>query len=63
MPPTLFCGFFGAIAFHGIYCYSDWYKILVLRQTPDVIAEKSLATEEVISVLDFSGLERKAGGD
>ena len=28
----LFYGFFGGIVFQGIYCYTDWYKILVPRQ-------------------------------
>jgi len=63
LPPALFYGFFGAIAFHGIYCYSDWYKVLIPRQVPDLIAEKNLVTEEVPSVLSFSGLERKSERD
>ena len=63
LPSDLFYGFFGAIVFHGIYCYSDWYKVLISRQVPDLIAEKNLVTEEVTSTLSFSGLERKTERD
>ena len=31
LPSNLVYGFFGAIVFHGIYSYSDWYKILIPR--------------------------------
>jgi len=31
LPSDLFYGFFGAIVFHGIYFYGDWYKILIPR--------------------------------
>ena len=30
-PPDLFYGFFGAIVFHGIFCYSDWHRIISLK--------------------------------
>ena len=29
LPPDLFYGFFGGLVFQGIYCYRDWYKILL----------------------------------
>jgi len=31
LPSDLFYPFFGGIVFHGIYSYSDWYKILIPR--------------------------------
>ena len=39
----LFYGFFGGIVFHGIYCYRDWYKILVLRRVQSLVVAKNLA--------------------
>jgi len=42
LPSDLFYGFFGGIVFHGIYCYGDWYKILVLRRAQSIVA-KNLA--------------------
>lgn len=38
LPPSLFYGFFGAIVFQGIYCYSDWYKILIPRRVQSLVA-------------------------
>jgi len=32
LPPDLFYGFFGGLAFQGIYCYRDWHKILISRR-------------------------------
>jgi hypothetical protein len=31
LPPDLFYGFFGGLVFQGIYCYRDWYKIIIPR--------------------------------
>jgi len=45
LPSDLFYGFFGAIVFHGIYCYSDWYKVLIYRQAQTIVAQ-NLAMKE-----------------
>lgn len=42
----LYYGFFGGIVFHGIYCYRDWYKILVLRRVQSLVVAKNLVIEE-----------------
>jgi len=41
--PDLFYGFLGGIAFHGIYYYRDWHKILVLRRVQSLVVAKNLA--------------------
>ena len=43
LPSDLFYGFFGAIVFHGIYCYSDWHRVLILRQVQSLVVAKNLA--------------------
>ena len=30
-PPVTY-GLLGGLAFHGIYCYADWYKIVITQQ-------------------------------
>ncbi len=47
LPSDLFYGFFGAIVFHGIYCYSDWYKVLIPRQIQSLVVAKNLAIGKV----------------
>jgi len=42
----LYYGFFGGIVFHGIYCYRDWYKILVLRRVQSLVVAKNLVIGE-----------------
>jgi len=32
LSPEIFYGFLGGLVFQGIYCYSDWYKIVRHRQ-------------------------------
>ena len=54
LPPDLFYGFFGGIVFHGIYLYSDWHKILILKQGQSLIAAKNLAIGEFCSATNFS---------
>ena len=39
VPSDLFYGFFGAIAFHGIYYYSDWHKILIREQAQVLVTK------------------------
>ena len=29
--PVVFCGFFSGLVFHGIFCYSDWHRIIIHR--------------------------------
>ncbi len=52
LPSDLFYGFFGAIFFHGIYCYSDWHKILIPRQAQSLVA-KNLAIRKFASAVNF----------
>ena len=54
LPPDLFYGFFGGIVFHGIYLYSDWYKILILKQGQSLIDAKNLAIGNFCSATNFS---------
>ncbi len=51
LPSNLFYGFFGAIVFHGIYCYSDWYKVLIYRQAQTIVA-KNLAMMKFASTMN-----------
>ncbi len=51
LPSDLFYGFFGAIVFHGIYCYSDWYKVLIYRQAQTIVA-KNLAMRKFASTMN-----------
>jgi len=53
LPSDLFYGFFGAIVFHGIYCYSDWHRILIPRQVQSLVVAKNLAIGKVVSVMNF----------
>lgn len=46
LPSDLFYGFFGAIVFHGIYYYNDWYKIIIPRQVQNLIIGSKLTVEE-----------------
>ena len=47
LPSDLFYGFFGAIVFHGIYYYNDWYKVLIPRKVQSLVVAKGLAIEKV----------------
>ncbi len=47
LPSDLCYGFLGAIVFHGIYCYSDWYKVLIPRYVQSLVVAKSLAIGKV----------------
>ena len=46
LPPDLFYGFFGSIIFHGIYYYSDWYKVFIPRSGQSSVAVNDLVMEE-----------------
>jgi hypothetical protein len=47
LPSDLVYGFFGAIVFHGIYYYSDWYKVLIPRYVRSLVVAKNLAIGKV----------------
>ena len=47
LPSNLVYGFFGAIVFHGIYFYSDWYKVLIPRHVQSLVVVKNLVIEKV----------------
>jgi len=52
----LFYGFFGGIVFHGIYCYRDWYRILVLRRVQSLVVAKNLAIEKFAASVSSMGM-------
>ncbi len=58
LPSDLFYGFFGAIVFHGIYSYSDWYRVLIPRYVQSLVV-KNLAIDKFAAAADF--LEIKQG--
>ena len=47
LPSNLFYGFFGAIVFHGIYFYSDWYKVLIPRYVQSLAIARNLVVGKV----------------
>ncbi len=47
LPSNLFYGFFGAIVFHGIYFYSDWYKVLIPRYVQSLVVVRNLVVGKV----------------
>lgn len=57
LSPDLFYGFLGGLAFHGIYYYTDWYKILIPRRVQSLVVAKNLATEEFASSTTFPEME------
>jgi len=59
LPSDLFYGFFGAIVFHGIYCYSDWHRILVLRQVQSLVVAKNLAIGKVVSAMNVPEMKQE----
>ncbi len=50
LPSNLVYGFFGAIVFHGIYFYSDWYKVLIPRHVQSLVVAKNLVIEKITFV-------------
>ena len=65
LPPNLFYGFFGGIVFHGIYYYSDWYKILIPRQVQGLVVAKNLAIGKFAPAMNFPEMkmEQEIGED
>ena len=62
LPSDLFYGFFGAIVFHGIYCYSDWYKVLIFRQAQTIVAT-NLAIEKVAFATSLLEMKQRLEAD
>ena len=63
LPSDLFYGFFGAIVFHGIYYYSDWYRILIFRQAQSLIVAKNLAIGKVVSAMNLPEMKQEMEED
>jgi len=55
--PEVFFGFLGGLVFHGIYYYTDWYKILVRRRVQNLVVTKDLAIEELGCEMTSPGIE------
>ncbi len=62
LPSNLVYGFFGAIVFHGIYFYGDWYKVLIPRQVQTLVA-KNLAIEKITFVTHLLEMKQKIEED
>ncbi len=60
---NLVYGFFGAIVFHGIYFYSDWYKVLIPRHVQSLVVAKNLAIGKVVSAMDIPEMEQEIEED
>ncbi len=63
LPSDLFYGFFGAIVFHGIYCYSDWYKILIPRYVQSLAIARNLVIGKVTFATNLLEMKRELEGD
>jgi len=63
LPSDLFYGFFGAIVFQGIYCYSDWHKILILRQVQSLVVAKNLAIGKFAFITTLLEMKREIEED
>jgi len=59
LPSDLFYGFFGAIVFHGIYYYSDWYKVLIPRYVRSLVVAKNLAIGKVTFATNLLEMKRR----
>ena len=59
LPSNLVYGFFGAIVFHGIYSYSDWYKVLIPRRVQSLVVAKNLVIEKITFVTHLLEMKQK----
>ena len=59
LPSDLVYGFFGAIVFHGIYYYSDWYKVLIPRYVRSLVVAKNLAIGKVTFATNLLEMKRR----
>ena len=63
LPSNLVYGFFGAIVFHGIYFYSDWYKVLIPRQVQSLVVAKNLVIEKITFVTHLLEMKQEMEED
>ncbi len=63
LPSDLVYGFFGAIVFHGIYYYSDWYKVLIPRYVRSLVVAKNLAIGKVTFATNLLEMKQKIEED
>jgi len=63
LPSDLFYGFFGAIVFHGIYCYSDWYKVLIPRHVQSLVVARNLVIEKITFVTHLLEMKQELEED
>ncbi len=62
LPSDLFYGFFGAVVFHGIYFYGDWYRVLIRKQAQTLVA-KNLAIAKFASAMNIPEMEQEVEAD
>jgi hypothetical protein len=54
LAPEVSYGFLSAVAFQGIYCYGDWYRIVKRKSVlPTLKQQMSLAAENDPEALDY----------
>ncbi|MBA7716887.1 hypothetical protein ES703_125971 [subsurface metagenome] len=63
LPSNLVYGFFGAIVFHGIYSYSDWYKVLIPRHVQSLVVAKNLMIEKITFVTHLLEMKQELEED
>ncbi len=63
LPSNLVYGFFGAIVFHGIYCYTDWYKVLIPRHVQSLVVAKNLVIEKITFVTHLLEMKQELEED
>ncbi len=63
LPSNLVYGFFGAIVFHGIYSYSDWYKVLIPRHVQSLVVAKNLVIEKITFVTHLLEMKQELEED
>ena len=59
LPSNLVYGFFGAIVFHGIYSYNDWYKVLIPRHVQSLVVAKNMMIEKISFVTHLLEIKRE----
>jgi len=55
--PGLFYGFLSGLVFQGLYCYTDWHRIISKKVLPDVLETEqlSIAAEPAQEALGYYG--------
>jgi len=59
LPSNLVYGFFGAIVFHGIYSYNDWYKVLIPRHVQSLVLARNKMIEKITFVTHLLEMKRE----